>query len=204
MRRLRYAAVIAMMSVVLVPVFAWQEAKKPSSQPPMDEKAVMEMMMKLATPSEGHKKLDVLVGTWNAKNTMWMDPSKPPEVSEGVSEHKWVLGGRFLEQRFEGKFMGMPYSGLGYSGYDNYKKKYVGVWMDTAGTAMMNSIGSFNTGGKILRSTSRMDDFMTGKMVTIREMLTIVNNDEVKMEMFGPAPDGKEYRMMEIVYTRKK
>ena len=166
----------------------------------------MEMMMKLATPGEAHKKLDVLVGTWNAKNTMWMDPdpSKQPMISEGVSEHKWVLGGRFLEQSFEGKFMDMPFSGIGYTGYDNYKKRYLGVWMDTAGTTIMNTTGSFNASGKIMRSTARMDDFTTGKVVTIRENLTIVSNDEVKLEMFGPGPDGKEYRMMEIVYTRKK
>jgi hypothetical protein len=76
--------------------------------------------------------------------------------------------------------------------------------MDTAGTAIMNSSGSFNTSGKVLRSTARMDDFTTGKVMTVRENLTIVSNDEVKLEMFGPAPDGKEYRMMEIVYTRKQ
>jgi hypothetical protein len=206
MRQLKYMSAAALVALVLTPVFGMQEAKKPAAQPPMDQQAAMDMMMKLATPSEGHKKLDVLVGTWNAKSTMWMDPdpSKKPMVSEGVSEHKWVLGGRFLEQRFEGKFMDMPFSGLGYTGYDNYKKKYLGIWMDTAGTTMMYSTGTFNPSGKVLRSTSRMDDFSTGKVVTVRENLTVVSNDEVKMEMFMPAPDGKEYRMMEIVYTRKK
>ncbi len=204
MKQLKYFVAIALFAAVLMPASGMQEEKKAAAQPPMDEKAAMDMMMKLATPSEGHKKLEVLVGSWTAKNTMWMDPSKPPVVSEGVSEHKWVLGGRFLEQRFEGKFMDMPFSGVGYTGYDNYKKKYLGVWMDTMGTAMMSSTGSFNASGKVLRSTSRMDDFTTGKVVTIRSNLTIVSNDEVKMEMYGPAPDGKEFRMMEIVYTRKK
>jgi len=33
----------------------------------MDQKTMMEMMQKLATPSERHKKLDVLVGSWQAK-----------------------------------------------------------------------------------------------------------------------------------------
>ncbi len=206
MRQLKRLAAVGLVAGVLVPVFGQQEAKKPAAPPPMDQKTAMEMMMKLATPSEGHKKLDVLVGSWNAKMNMWMDPdtTKPPSVSEGVSENKWVLGGRFIEQRFEGQFMGMPFSGLGYTGYDNYKKKYVGVWMDTAGTAMMNSIGSFNASGKVLRSTSRMDDFTTGKVTTVRSNVTFASSDEVKMEMFGPGPDGKEYRMLEIVYTRKK
>jgi hypothetical protein len=41
-----------------------------------------------------------------------------------------VLGGRFVEQRYAGNFMGQPFSGLGYTGYDNYRKKYIGSWMD--------------------------------------------------------------------------
>ncbi len=204
MRLSRYLPMVAVIAAALVPAYGGQEAKKPAAKPPMDEKAAMEMMMKLATPSEAHKKLEALVGTWSVKNTLWMDPSKEPTVSEGISEHKWVLGGRFIEERFEGKFMGMPFSGLGYTGYDNYKKKYVGTWMDTMGTAVMNTTGSFDAKGKVLRSTARMDDFTTGKAVTIRENLTFVSNDEVRMEMFGPGPDGKEYRMMEILYTRKK
>ncbi len=190
--------------VLLVSAFGMQETKKPAGQAPMDEKAAMEMMMKLATPGAAHKKLDVLVGTWNVKNTMWMDPSKQPETSEGVAEHKWALGGRFLEQRFEGKFMGMPFSGIGYTGYDNYKKKYMGVWMDTFGTMMMNTTGSFDASGKVLRSTARMDDFTTGKVMTVREELKFVSPDEVRMDMFMPGPDGKEFRTMELVYTRQK
>lgn len=102
------------MSATFVPA----QENKPKQTPPMDEKTATEMMMKLATPGEGHKKLDVLVGSWNAKSSMWGDPSKPPEVSEGTSEHTWVLGGRYVEQRFEGTFMGMPFSGIGYTGYD--------------------------------------------------------------------------------------
>lgn len=182
---------------------AYQE-KKAAAQPAMDEKAAMEMMQKLATPGEGHTKLDTLVGTWQAKNTMWMQPGQPPVVSEGSSEHKWVLGGRYLEQRFEGTFMNMPFSGLGYTAYDNYKKQYLAVWMDTFGTSILNTAGSFDASGKVLTSAGNMDDFTTGKVVTIREKMTIVGKDEVLFEMWGPAPDGKEFRMMEIRYTRKK
>lgn len=185
------------------PVLA-DDAKKAADKPPMDEKAAMEMMQKLATPGAGHKKLDVLVGTWTAKTTMWMDPSKPPTTSEGTSEQKWVLGGRYLEQRFEGQMMGGPLSGIGYTGYDNYKKKYVSTWMDTAGTVIMSTTGSFDKSGKVLTSTGKFDDFTTGKVSTLREKTTLISNDEMHWEMWGPGPDGKDYKMMEITYTRKK
>ncbi|MBZ5536420.1 MAG: DUF1579 domain-containing protein [Acidobacteriia bacterium] len=207
---MRFARAFLTLTLVVILaglVFGTDQEKKPATKaaakPAMDEKAAMAMMEKLATPSEGHKKLDLMVGTWHAKNTMWMDPSKPPVVSEGTSEHKWILGGRFLEQRFEGTFMNMPFSGIGYTGYDNYKKKYVSVWMDSAATSIMNMTGSFDASGKILTTTGKMDDFTTGKTMTVREKMTLTGKDEILFEMWGPDPTGKEYRMMEIQYTRK-
>ena len=202
-KKLMTLAVVVVCALTVGVAFASAQEKKPAQPPPMDEKAAMEMMQKLATPGEGHKKLDVLVGSWNAKTTMWGDPSKPPEVSEGTSEHTWVLGGRYVEQKFEGQFMGMPFSGIGYTGYDNYKKRYVGVWMDTFGTAMFHTTGSFDPTGKILTSTGRMDDFTTGKVITMREKVTIVNKDKLLFETWGPDPTGKDYLMMKIEYTRK-
>ena len=178
------------------------QEKKTAAKPAMDENAAMEMMQKLATPSEGHKKLDSMVGIWHAKSTMWMEPGKPPMVSEGTSEHTWALGGRFLEQRLEATFMGMPFSGLSYTGYDNYKKKYVSVWMDTMGTSMLNMTGTFDAAGKVLTTTGKMDDFTTGKIMTLREKMTLVGKEEILLEMWGPAADGKEFRMMEVRYTR--
>jgi hypothetical protein len=169
----------------------------------MDEKEAMEMMMKYATPGEGHRKLDVLAGSWRTKNTMWTAPGASPSVTEGTSEHNWVLGGRFLEQKYRGTFMNMPFEGLGFTGYDNYRKQYVATWMDTFGTMMIHTTGTFEASGKALNSTGKTDDFTTGKTSTFREKFTFVSKDEVVMEMFGPDPAGKEFRMMEIRCTRK-
>jgi hypothetical protein len=196
---------VASLAVCLALVYPWAigQEKRKTAPAPMDEKQAMEMMLKLATPGDGHKKLEPMVGSWNMRNTMWMKPGAEPTVTEGTSEHRWVLEGRFLEQRLEGTFMGMPYHGIGYTGYDNYKKKYLAVWMDNFGTTIMNTVGSFDPSGKVLVSTGKMDDFTTGKVATIREKCTFVNKDEFVMEMFGPDPTGKEYRMMEIRYTKK-
>jgi hypothetical protein len=45
---------------------------------------------------------------------------------------------------------------------------------------------------------------MTGKVLAIRSTLRILDDDHNVYEMFSPGPDGKEYRMMQIDYTRKK
>ncbi|HEV2064239.1 MAG TPA: DUF1579 domain-containing protein [Thermoanaerobaculia bacterium] len=185
------------------PILADDE-KKPADKPPMDEKAAMELMQKLGTPGKGHKKLNALVGSWTAKTTLWMDPSKPPQESEGTSEQKWVLGGRYLEQRFEGMFMDKPFSGLGYTTYDNYKKKYAATWMDTLSTMILVMTGDFDKAGRVLTTTGKTDDFTTGKTSTIRYRTILVGPDEILWEMWGPGPDGKDFKMMASRYTRKK
>jgi hypothetical protein len=179
-------------------------AEDKAAPPGMDQKAMMEAWMKFATPGPAHKALQPLVGTWNVKITTWMAPGTPPISSEGVSEVAWVLGGRYLEQKNEGSFMGQPYSGIGYTAYDNYKKQYLGTWMDNVGTSILSMSGTADPSGKIVSMDGKMDDFMTGKVLAIRSTLRILDDDHNVYEMFSPGPDGKEYRMMQIDYTRKK
>jgi hypothetical protein len=190
---------------MLVAGTAWAQEKpaaKKAKPAPMDEKAAMEAMQKAATPGDAHKKLEAMVGTFDAKVKMWMDPSKPPEESTGTAENTWVLGNRFVEEKYQGTFMGQPFSGIGYTGYDNVTKKYVGTWMDTASTGMMTSKGTME--GNVMKSTAMMSDPTTGKMTTSTVKTVVADNDHHTMEMWGPGPGGKNYKMMEITYTRKK
>jgi hypothetical protein len=168
-----------------------------------EQQAAMDAWMKVATPGEGHKLLEPMIGSWNVQSTMWEKPGEPPQKGAGFAEASWVLGGRFVKEEFQGDFGGMKFQGLGYTGYDNYKKKYIGSWMDTMGTMMMTSIGTVDPSGKVFTSTSHMDDIMTGKPMTVRMVTRIVDNNKRVMEMFGPDPSGKEFKMMEIVYLRK-
>ena len=178
------------------------KAKKAAAGPP-DEKAMMDAMTKAGTPGDAHKKLEPLIGTFDTKVKMWMDPSKPAEESSGTSVNKWVLGNRWVEQRFEGTFMGQPFSGIGYTGYDNVKKKYVGTWMDSASTAMMTSMGTADASGK-MTMVGMMDDPMTRKSMKVTTKFSMADPDSQVMEMWCPGPTGKVYKMMEITYTRKK
>lgn len=156
------------------------------------------------TPGEGHRKLASFEGTWAVKVKMWMDPSKPPEESEGTMVSKMVLGGRYLEDRYEGTMMGQPFTGLGYTGYDNYKKKVVGSWMDTAGTGIMAMTGSWDASGKVMTSTGTMEDPVQKRTTKVKSVGTIVDADNHTFEMWAQGPDGKMFKTMEMVYTRKK
>ena len=176
--------------------------KKPAADPSQD-KAMMEAWMKFATPGEAHKKMAALEGSWDAKVKQWMAPGAPPSESAATADFKVILGGRYMTQSFSGSMMGQPFSGYGVSGYDNFKKVTQTVWMDTFGTAMLVMTGGWDASGA-LTETGAMDDFMTGKPMTVKGSMRVADNDHMTYEMWMSGPDGKMYKDLEINYTRKK
>lgn len=188
----------ALVVLFALAAFAEEKAQKPAMDP-----AMMEAMMRAGTPGEQHKKLEPFAGSWNTKVTFWMVPGSDPQTMEGTAESKVIFGGRYVEQRFTGSFMGMPFEGIGYTGYDNIKKQYFGTWMDNMSTCIMMSTGKA-VDDKTYTFTGMMPDPMTGKDTLVDEKITIVDNDHHTMEMWSPGPDGKMFKTMEMHYTRKK
>ena len=201
LRQLTFAA----WAVLLVAGISTGQDAKPAEKPmSAEQKAMMDAWMKFATPAEGHKSLAGMVGTWDAEVTTWMEPGQPPAKSKGTSENRMVLGGRWVESKFTSEMMGMPFEGLGYTGYDNFKKKYVGTWMDNMSTAVMVSEGTWDAAGKVMTSMATMDDFMTGKTSKMKMTTTIMDPDHHLFEMWGPDPTGKTVKQMDIHYRRRK
>lgn len=194
------AALITLAAVVAV-ASGQQAAKQPEMT--AEQRAAMEAWMKAATPGEGHKALEPMIGNWNVTMTMWEKPGGPPQKSVGTAEDAWVLGRRFVEERVHSEMNGMPFEGLGYTGYDNFKKEYVGSWMDTMGTMMMISSGTADASGKTITTTSTVDDVVSGKKMRVRGVARVVDANQRVFAMFGPDPAGKEFKMMEAVYTRR-
>lgn len=179
-------------------------AQDASKTPAMSaaEQAAMEKWQKAMTPGASHKTLETMAGTWDTSVTSWMAPGAPPQTSNGTSVNRMIMGGRYLEQRFSGSVMGQPFEGLGYTGYDNVTGKYWGSWMDNMSTGVMTSTGSGD--GKSYKFAATMSDPMSGGPSTAEERITVVDKDHHTFEMWGPGPDGKSFKMMEIKYSRKK
>ena len=187
-------------SLMLLVSFVMAEEGKPQDE--MDMQAMMEVYAKLATPGPQHKLYASMVGTWNTKTKSWMAPTEPPMESGGSCKHTMLLDGRFLRQECTGDMMGQPFTGVGLNGYDNHTQKYVSTWMDSMGTGIYFFEGTSSEDGKTITQLSRYDDPMQGLM-KLRAVTTIVDADSHVFEMFSTGQNGKEARMMEIVYTRK-
>jgi hypothetical protein len=168
-----------------------------------DFQTAMEVYQKLATPGVPHKVLASMAGTWNAKMKCWMEPDKPPMKSTGTSETKMIFGGRFLHMDFAGDMMGSPFSGLGLTGYDNHTKKYMSTWIDSMGTVILFFEGTGSADGKTITQECRYDDPIKGPMKW-RSVTRIVDDNTHLFEMYGTDKSGKEEKMMEITYTRKR
>jgi hypothetical protein len=173
--------------------FAGDEKK--AAQPPATDPG-MQAMMTAMTPGEHHEHMKKLVGNYNYTIKMWMDPAAPPTESTGKRTAEMILGGRFLEEKFTGNFMGMPFEGIGLMGYDNINKQYVGTWMDNMSTGIMDMHGTCDSG--TWNMTGESTDPMTGKKMTTRSVTKVVDDNTFTMEMFGPGADGKEVKMMEM------
>ncbi len=196
-------------ALLVLPLQGKSQEKAQKETPTMqgtEMDAMMKKWMEAATPGEPHKKLNDMVGTWQTTMRSWMNGTDgEPTVSKGSSEVKWVLGGRFLQQDAKGEMMGMPFNGIGFTGYDNINKKYVGFWIDNSSTGIYPSEGTLDKEGKVLTMIGKMDDVTTGEHdKTIKYVYRFINKDKHVFEMHDLSlPEGKT-RVGEIEYIRAK
>lgn len=171
---------------------------------PVDSAAMMKAWQEDMTPGPQHVMIAKWDGTWDAETTMWMAPGAPPETSKATSVNKMMLGGRYQTTNFKGNFMGMPYEGHGMMGYDNAKEVFTSTWLDNMSTSPMKMEGTWDDAAKSINFKGKMLCSANGKEMDMREVYKIVDDNTQIMEMYGPdMQTGKEYKHMEIKFTRK-
>ncbi len=174
-------------------------------EPMPDSATMMKNWQNYMTPGDMHAMLAKSNGTWNTEITMWEVPGAPATTSTGTSVNNMIMGGRYQESTNSGNMMGMPFEGRSITGYDNGKKAFVSSWIDNMGTGFMNMEGVWDDATKTINFSGKCMNPMTLKECDYRETFKLVDDNTQWMEMYGPSPiDGKEFKMMEIKFTRKK
>lgn len=174
---------------------------QPQGQPSPDD--MMKQMQESIAPVEQHKQMARLVGEWESSVKIWMDPAAPPMESTGTCVNKAIMGGRYIEGDFTGTMMNMPFEGKMIWAYNKVSGKYESTWIDNFGTAIsFSDDGAYDPAKRAYTSTLTMWDPGMGKM-SAHQVVTVVDDNTHKMEMFAPGPDGKQMKMMEVTYTRK-
>ena len=183
--------------------YAAEEAAAPPETPPGMDPAMMEKMKAMTSPNENNQALEPFAGNWNYSGSFWMKPDAPAQEMTGTAKNELIFDGRFLKQEFEGPWMGETFHGIGYTGYDNVKKQYQTVWIDSMGTGIFMMEGTASADGKTITLRGQHGEPGGGHM-THRAVWKLVDANTQTFEMYGAHGHGKELKMMEITYTRKQ
>jgi uncharacterized protein DUF1579 len=196
------ATAVALAVAALVSTAALAADAPPQMTP--QQQAMMEKMMKAATPGPQHAMLSKMAGEWTCTVKYQMDPSQPWQESQSTATITSLMDGRYIQEMDSGQMGGMPFNGMGLYGFDNVSGKYVSTWIDNMGTGIMTSVGTADAAGKVITWSGSMNDPVTGKPTKERMVTTVIDDDHHTFEMFAVPPGGKkEMKMMTIDYVRK-
>jgi hypothetical protein len=163
-----------------------------------DMKAFMDYM----TPGPIQQMMAKSVGIWAGAVTFWQKEGAPAMTSTTETVNEMILGGRFLKGTNKGSMFGMPFEGVGVTGYDNAKKLFVNSWIDNMGTGMIFMEGTWDAASNSINFAGKSTDPITKKDVPTREVWKFVDDTHQILEMYYTS-DGKEFKSMEIKYTKK-
>lgn len=150
--------------------------------------------MQMPEPTAQHMELQKHVGEYEGTITMFMPgmDATPAPAQETVR----TFGPFWTTNDFTCEFMGMPYQGHGFTGYDPEKGKYVGTWIDNLSPALAIMEGEYDEAKKATVMHWEAPD-MTGKVVPHRSEI-VQSKDAYTMTFFT---DGT--KSMQIAMKRK-
>ena len=166
----------------------------------------MEEYMELMKPGPEHEWLEQLVGTWNMRVSMWESPGEDPVLSDGISEHRMILGDRFLEMEAEAGKDALYTKTLTIMGFDRRYEEFTFVGFDTWGTYYITAKGSYDKEARKWTLYGEDTDPVMDYMQKYHYHLTMLDDDTMKLEIIFidfPLVEEKEYKMLEIMYTRR-
>jgi len=152
-----------------------------------------------AKPGPEHAELKKLEGTWDASMKM----AGVPEAMPGVATYKMECDGMWLSSDFRMDVPGFKFQGKGLDGYDQNKKKYVGIWVDSMSSAPMLMEGTHDASTNTTTTTGEGVG-QDGKPQKFKTVTKHTDDDHFRFEMFMVGADGKETSAFTIDYTRRK
>lgn len=177
-------------------------AQKEGEMSPAEQAEYMKKFQEAVAPGAHHSHLKDMVGDWNAEIRQYMAPGAEPLVSQGEATYELAFGGRFLIQHMTADMMGMPFEGMGISGFDKTKNKHTIVWADNMGTAITYSEGDCSDHCKKEVHNTTMTDPVMGETMNVKMVTKVIDHNKHVFEMYMAGPDGNEFKSMEIIYTR--
>ncbi len=151
-----------------------------------------------AKPGPEMEILKKTVGTWDTE----MKADGMPSM-KGTTTYESTCNGMWISSIFKMDFGGQPFEGRGQDGYDQSKKKYVSLWVDSMSSNALVFEGTLSADGKVLNMKAE-GPAPDGKMAIWRSVTTFKDDNHHTFEMYLKSGDMPESKMMTTEYTRRK
>lgn len=168
-----------------------------------DQAALMEAWTKAATPGAVHAFFANRTGDWELTTYQYMQPGAEPMQSTSTAHAEMMLGGRYLVEHVQGTSMGLPFEGMGSTGYDNTTGVVTSTWIDNFGTGTMIMTGEYEKAGDPLVVTGTMVDPASGAEITLRSVTEFLSDDAHTATLYMSMPGMPEMKSMVLEYVRK-
>jgi Protein of unknown function (DUF1579) len=200
MRNCETIVAIAAVGVLLAGRVTAGEGQKAPEMTPA-QKAEMEAYMKAGTPGAEHKWLASAAGNYTVVSRNWSAPDAKPSEDKGTAKRSMVLDGRVMVEEFTGAMTGAPFRGQGMMGFDNVSGKYWSTWLDSMSTGLFVSEGTCDAKHACTFAGS-WNDPITRKPRQARIVTRWSSPTTEAFEMWMKDKQGKEYKSMEMIYTK--
>ena len=153
-----------------------------------------------AAVDTGMKRLEPLLGTWNAKGTMGpvkADGTRDEQV--GTWTNTWVFPGKVMQLRFDVQLAGRPMSYVCLINYNGVRGRYETVWAGSGGFRFAET-GNFDAAGTALTLTAEQDDLATGGTKTNVSVFRFLPDGAITVT--DTQPDDKTGKMEQSFFVR--
>ncbi len=157
-------------------------------------------MLAFPKPGPEHAKLRRLTGAWTARIKLFDTPGGKPQESNGEFLARMDIGGYFLCRDVNYGLQG--FQGRALTGYDMFRKTYVGTWVDSMSPIIYPTEGRFDERGAFCEISEGPDE--QGKNVRVRMTTELVDATQMLFRMYRQNPDGSETIGLEIAHTRRR
>jgi hypothetical protein len=181
-----------------------------TTAPQLLDESVVKKMLDSGKPSEANhfKILALLSGDWYYKAAVWAVPGAEPRWTTGTITNQMVMENRFLSSKVGG-FLDLGgqkvlLTGQGFLGYDNAKKSFTSVWIDTMTTGTMIGAGQYDKKDNAIKETGQFTNPLTGREEGFRSELKFTDEENYKRTIFVIGKSGKESKLMEFDYSKRR
>jgi hypothetical protein len=193
---LRIVSLFSLLSITSLCAFTANQNESPGES----MAKMFKLGEELATPNANHQFLKKLSGDWVTTSSIM-------DIDEelGFAKNEMIFGDRFIDSSYGGTFAGVEYTGRMTIGFDNYKNKFVAVFIDSLGTSMRTAEGMLDQTKTTLSLWGAMDEWMTDehdKPVMYR--YNIIDHDHFDLEIHDLGIVPGETTVITMVFKRLK